>query len=255
MEFINRIVGRIYSSRVKEDIPFGFQSHVFVMRVTGTWPTTDDSRWYKLLTISFFLFVGIMWPLCFFGNMLYANNTIDEVMMQLFAVIMACTITIKGVAIYWHRDSIRELFRIHTELLRNDSLQRLHRIGRRNFRVHTTLTAFYLLAWLNDVVQIYYLKPEERSYSSTAHYPHDIARNRAVYLTVLVLQASGSVGAVLWLGVQDTLPYALLNTVCGHVAELKTHLENLRADDGDSMFNKELIRCCERYENCLKLVF
>lgn len=44
-------VQRLYTAVVTEDIPHGFRSQVLLMRVTGAWPTTDNSFLYKCLTI------------------------------------------------------------------------------------------------------------------------------------------------------------------------------------------------------------
>lgn len=247
----------VYASQVKEDVPRGYQSHVFVMRVTGVWPTTEDSRWYRWLTIALFMFCGFLFPLSLSVNILFSNS-MDEAMEHLFLSLTIWAATFKTVVIYWYRDDIRKLFRIHEALLSGCGRNAIenNRIAWMNTFAHAFFTLMYMMGW-TAFVTMSITKPEDAIYQSTSRLPYDFARNRAVYLTVLLFQALSNTVVVLWGSMGDSFYIALMNSNCGHVTELKKRLKCLGTEltseqDGDRVFYKGLVECCKRYEDCLK---
>lgn len=248
----------IVATHVKEDIPSGLRSHVFILRVTGVWPMADDSRWYKCLTIAFFVFVGILIPCSVCVNILFSHS-FDEALDHLFLSITIWATTFKRSVIYWRRDSLRELFGIHAGLLHDDERNASNndRIASTNFRMHVFFTAMYLCGWITDLVQSFFSKPQEAMYPSTSHWPYDFARKRSVFLVGMMLQALLMLGIIVWTAVADSLYLALINIAIGHVAQLKERLMALGtgfAGEGerDTQFYRNLIACCKRYEDCLR---
>lgn len=259
-KWFNRVVAQIYAIHIKEIIPFGFQSHVFLMRVTGIWPTTNDSRWYKWLTIAFFLFVGVLFPFTMFVN-IFMVNTIQEAMDHSFLSLSCWTSAFKACVIYQRRDSLRKLFIIHGNLCDDSSnrhKERLDRIAWINIRIHTALMTLYFLTTCTVVIQVIFAEPMQGFFSSTSHFPYAWARQRSVYLIVLVFQIVCALGIVAWTAIEDSLSIGLINTICGHVAELKERLEAVGtiATEGvpkNLNFYRELIDCCKRYAIYLRL--
>lgn len=256
-EWISRSYDKIYASQVKEYIPRGFRSHVFVMRVTGIWPTADDSAWYKRLTIAFFSFSGILFPLSMFINVVWAKS-IQEAMDRLFFSLTLSTVTFKSAVIYWRNENIREIFRIHASLLPKNA-QSNKQIVRVNFTVHLVFTAMYFLTWCAFALQSIFTQDENTILPSTSHWPFEFAQRRWVFWTVLVYQLVGCfTNGVCDAPMHDAFYLALLNAICGHVAELKERLRALGSEfvdgeDRDGRFYKDLVNCCKRYEAILRL--
>lgn len=83
-------------------------------------------------------------------------------------------------------------------------------------------------------------------------------------MVVLVYQVAITACAVIWVGMEDAITIALLNVNCGHFAELKQRLQQLgdggggggggggSGEDRNRWFYRDLMECCQRYENCLK---
>lgn len=253
--WFDRIITRLYAALVKEDIPPGFQSHVFVMRVTGAWPTTDDSRWYQCWTIAYFLNVGIFSLLSIVVNIFYANS-LEEAMNHTFVSLTCWTNTFKACILYKRRNSIYELFDIHERFLRTvngRSATANYRIVCVNVRAHIALTTLYFVWWMFVVAQIVFAEPENRALPSTRNLPYAYAKHSTVYLSVLVYQIACDMGHCISASMADTFYIALMNTICGHVAELKVRLRALGNNgDGDLQFIKDMIDCCKRYEDCLR---
>lgn len=244
---------RIYASQVKEEIPYGFQSHVLVMRMTGVWPTATDPSWYKWLTAVYFVMVGISLPLLVFSN-IFVASTIEEAMDHIFTSLSFWMVAFKSGFIYGHRNSIREMFRTHARLL--TGAEHHVDVARSNIRMHVYFYSLYLLSWCSVLLQALFSTPEERFWRSTANWPYAFARNRIVYITVLVYQATCNMGLIIWASMEDSFYIALINTVCSHVTLLKKRLRALDTKDGvavrDARFYAELIECCARYEQCLR---
>lgn len=258
MEWLKRTIGRLYATLVKDEIPFGFRSHVFVMRITGIRPTATDSPLYKWLTIAYFLFVGIIFPLSLFMNTLFAHS-IEEALEPLLIALLCWANASKAAVIYWHRNSIRDISRIHADLLRDadrNAANEHEQIGRKNFNIHAVLTILYFMSWCSDVARTIFLPSEEGTLLSTSCLPFEFADSRLVYFTVLVYQFIGALAMCMcmWVAMMDALPIALIITACGHVAQLKQRLRNLGSKGDNLKFYDGVVECCERYEGCLRYV-
>lgn len=254
--WLDRIIARLYAAVVKEDIPPGFQSHVFVMRLTGLWPTATDSPKYKWLTIAFFTYVGILGSLSQFANIFFVNS-VPEAMESQFLSLTCCATTIKAAIIYWRRDDIREMFRIHVALSGSGSgIDK--RIVRMNLFIHLFYTSLYFVSLCAQVMQSY-LQPDDAPFPSTSKLPYDFARRHAVFVTGLVFQTLGNTGISLWTSVEDSFYIALMSTTCGHVMQLKERLRTMSVvavdmNERNSLFYMFLCECCRRYEKSLRYV-
>lgn len=244
---------QLYESVVKENIPFGFRSHVFVLRLMGLWPSTNDSPKYKWLTIGITVAVGILLPLLLFANVFYVDTIPDIMDQQCFSLTCLATV-FKAAVLYWRRDNIRHFFRIHVKLMHDVS--RTDRIIGKNQIAHVSLTMLNMSAWAASGIQIFLSEPGEAFLPSTANFPYDFAQRRSVYWLVLAYQILGGfIIGVCATATLDSFYLAAMNTACGHVAELKERLGDLgtrtaRGDDCDLRFYQELVVCCKRYENC-----
>lgn len=243
----------INAIKMEDDIPLEFRSYVIVMRVMGAWPTTDNSSSYKWLRIAVYLFVGIQLPLSLFVNIFYVNSTVAALDYS-FTSLVCCATMLKTIVLYWHRDNIRELFRSHAGLVRGVEQKTAYhnRIGRQNFIIHAALTALYAMSYCYEIVQVICVPPEKRTFSSTAHYPWKLTGNRTVFLIVLIVQSVDAAILVVSLSLHDSFPLSFMNTGCGHLGELKLRLQRLGSTNNDADFYKEVVECCQRYENCLR---
>lgn len=253
-EWFNRKYAKIYAAQVKEDIPYLFQWHVLVMRVTGLWPNDDDSRWYKYLTISIFICVGIGFGLSQLVNVLFVH-TIERAMDSSFISLAVCATTVKAAIIYWQRNNIRNLFGIHKRFPRANE-QAAYTII---IRIQIVMIIVYSTSWFFAVVQSVVADRESALFPSTAFWPHDFAHDRLVYWIVLSMQLVTSVGFCIWVTLADVFYIVLISTACDHLAQLKERLGNLgtttgREEDLDFCFYMNLVECCERYEDCLRCV-
>lgn len=259
---LNRLCGHIYSSTVKEYVPIGLRSHMFVFRVSGIWPTADDSHWYKLLTITFFVFVGIIFPLSLFAEILLANS-IEEAMKHSFVTLTCGATTFKAGVIYWRRNDIRSFYRIHVRLL-HTTVERCTSSVRTDIRMYIILTSLYMFWWSMLCVQIIVATPEDRLFVSTLHWRYAFAENRAVYLIVLVYQVVSDWWLCVMASAQDSFYIALMSTVCGHLTQIKEGAKALGNEGAEgaksenkepnSRYYRELIGLCQRYEECLRLL-
>lgn len=258
MTNLQRIVGRIYAALVKEYVPPGFRSHVFVMRVLGVWPTPDDSVWYKALTLTIFLSVGFLFPLSLFVNVCYASS-IEEVIDQSFISLTCWTIACKASFIYWRQKSIRELFRIHAALLCDAVKPITDPIARQNFSAHIFLTCTYMMSWSMFLAQAAIVDPRDANWPSTSRLPYDFANRRSVYLCGLVYQSMSYLCNSICGAMEDSFYIALINMTGGHVAILKLRLRKLGASDingynGNMRFYRDLVECCKWYGNASRCV-
>lgn len=250
----DRIRAQMYDAQVKEVVPRGYQSHVFVMRVLGTWSTVDDSPWYKWLTIVLFLFVGILYPASVL-IVTYYSVDIAEAINHICLAISCSTTAIKIGVTLWRRDHIRDIFRIHTTLMNtsgSDAVQN-DRVARINYLVHVGSITLYSSSVMAVCFQVAVSKPEDGIFPSTAPLPFEFAHRRSVYLGGLVCQIICAYCSVFWAATMDSLFFALINTVCGHVGQLKKRLQSLGSQGDDVTFYRELMECCKCYENCLSL--
>lgn len=253
--WLKGVCNRIYAiTNMEENIRRGFPSHIFMMRVSGIWPMANDSRWYKWLTIAYFLFAGILFPLSLFVNIFY-DISIESAMGQCFTALVCGGGAFKTGVMYWQRKSIRDLFRIHAGLLRDvvgHHTASYDRIARMNVRLHTILGTLYAGSWCNCFMQSLFYAPDRRLFASTLYLPYEFARNHAVFSTLLMYQLVFSLLINLWLSTQDILPVALINITCFHVTQLKERLRTLGSEVDDLMYYKGLVECCQRYDDCLR---
>lgn len=244
LEGFNRLRKKI----LPEDLPSGVTSQVLVMRATGLWPTADNPRWYRWLTITLFAFAGIVFPLSLLANIIFAT-TIQAAMDHLFFSLTCWTVTFKAIVIYRQHNAIRENIRIHAELQRSTVLD--DSIARTNLRIHIALFSLYFAGWCAFLAQIFSAPPTERNWLSTTLFPFAFAQRPSVYVAVLVLQALGNLCLTIWVAIEDSLYIALMNIACGHLTQLKERLMRLNIND-DTHFYAELIDCCECYGQCLR---
>lgn len=255
-EWLKCVVARVYTTQVKEDIPPGFRSHVFVFRVSGIWPMADDSPNYKLRTIAFFFFGALLFPLAQSVNIFYVA-TIQEAMDSSFISFACWSTTLKVIVIYSYRDSIRQILRIHNSLLPKRSTEINNRVISVNIRAHVILTSLCLFTWCLFIIQTACMDEKHAIWPFTVRLPYAFAHHRGVYWIVLVYQTLAClIMGVGHVGVQDSFFLALMYTECGHVAELKQRLAKLGTtptvdgEDRDLRFYRDLVDCCKRYEDC-----
>lgn len=248
----------MYAAVVKEDVPAGFRTYVFMLRSTGVWRSPNDSVWFKLWSLTYFLTVGILFPFSLFMNVFFADS-IQDAMNHFYLPMTQWSTALKVAIIYWRCDNIRDLFRIHAKLVHADSpnTDRHNRIARTNFRIHVLLPSLYLTSCCAFNIQSVFSKPEEGLFPSTALLPYEFAKQRSVYLSVFGYQVLTSFGNVYWTAMMDSFFIAFINTVCSHVTEMKERLRNLGAKgtneiERESLFYAELIDCCKRYNICLR---
>lgn len=238
----------------KEDMPSDFESHVFVARVTGLWPTANDPQWYKWLTIAFFIFVGILLPIFLGVNLLLVTCT-EDIIKYSFEVLFCVATTLKAGIIYYRRANIRDLFRTHATLTRATSINTRHidRMSHLSTRVHVGLASLYVGSWCMALVQSLVVQPEDAQWQSTTHLPYEFAQRRTVYWMGFAYEILASLAIMIWSAMEDSFYVALINMNCGHVIELKKRLIQLGAvDNDDLMFHIKLVECCKQYEGCLR---
>lgn len=250
----DRACDKIYGAVVKEDVPYGYRSLVFVMRLIGIWSTANDSYGYRFQALTLFMFVGILMPFSVFVMAFYFNS-IQEAMELTASSLSYWTIALRTAITYWRSDSLRDVFRIHTKLTssKGSSTEKNERVARVNFLVHTSFSFFYAFTISVALVQVALSKPEDALFPSTSPLPYAFAQRRSVYLSVLVYQMAFSYMFTVCAAIMDSLLFALINTVCGHMEQLKDRLKALgsRGDDDDT-FYRDMIECCQCYENCIR---
>lgn len=263
MDRFKRFIGRLYTAALaEENIPRSFRSHMFVMRSTGIWSMPNDPLWYDLLTIVLFFFIGFLYPLSEFINIFFVD-TVEKAMDHSFLSLTCWSTAFKAGVFYWRRDSIRELYRIHAEFLRTANHHSApdinSRIVRVNIRVHRNISTLYVLGWCGFVAQTMLSPPGDGMLSSTGRMPFDFTQRRSVYWTVMIYQMVSNLCLSVWAANEDAFSIALMNTLYGHMAQLKDRLQHLDREyspdvnaDRDFWFYKSLIECCQRYEDCLK---
>lgn len=254
-QWFNRFGDKIYATHVKETFPSAVRSHVFVMCASGIWQTGVESRPFKWLTFALFIVIGIIFPLSLFANVFFVSS-IEEAMDHVFLSLSCWATAFKTAVIYWRRDSIRELFRIHAKLTR-DTIRNAKSIDGVNFGIHAYFTFIYCLEWCTFVVQTSFSAPELALHPSTSRLPYNVADLRSIYWAVLVYQIWCHFVIVVVAAMEDTFYIALMNMACSHVDELEERLKTLGTEfvsgvDRDVQFYRDLIAYCERYENCLR---
>lgn len=255
MQCFNRICHKIYAAQVKEDIPPGLQSHVFEMRISGFWPTVDDSRYYKWLTIGMFLFVGVIFPLSLFVNMFFVASVLEAINHFFLSMTHSSTI-FKMCIIYWQRERIRELFRINVGL--SHGAEYTNQIARTNVRLHTLFTLLYGGSCCGLITQSILSRRGEGVLPSTSLYPFDFVQRREIYSIFLVYQCFSNTCCALLATTPEGFYVGLMNQACGHLIDLKNRLKNLGTQinghnaDRDAVFYRDAIDCCKRYEHCLR---
>lgn len=207
----------------------------------------DDSRWYKWLTFAVFIIVGLLFPLSLFVNIIFAT-TIEEAVEHTFLTLTGWTIAFKAGILYWRRNVLRDIFRIHTSLLRDTKP-----LDGTNYfeRFEKILASIHFMSWCVGMIQVAFSRPEDATLPSTSQLPYEFAERHSVYLTVSVWQMLCASGLVAWVTMEDTLSLALMNITCEHVAQLKRQLRQLGSQGDDLLFYVNIKDCCMRYEDCL----
>lgn len=242
----------IYSAQVNENIPNGYRSQVFVMRVLRFWPMADNPRWYKWQAIACFLFTGVLFPMSVFILVFYSKNMFEAIQ-HTSIIIIVLTIAVKTIIIYRRRNCLCDIFEIHVRLMSaiGTNVTMHQQVARINYLIHMGFTMMYSVSMAGVVVQIIFGKPEEAILPSTSPLPYAFAQQRSVYLSVLVVQVIWSWCNIFQVAAADSLFIALINTVCGHVAQLKERLQSLGSSGDDIDFYRDLVECCKCYEDCL----
>lgn len=255
---MERFFRYIYAAQVKEYVPPGLRSHVFVLRLTRIWPTDVDGQWYKWSTAAVFTWLGIVLPFSVFVNIFYVD-TIQEAMDHTFIPLSGWGTAFKASVLYWRRDNIRQLFRIHASLLHGtgENVQIHNRIAGTNMGMHGVLTALDVIWSFVLMIQIAIALPDDRIYLSTLNFPSEFSRHFVVYWILLLYQMLGTTGITVWVSMEDSFCVALINIACGHVEDLKHKLRRLgteftEGEDRNARYYKDLIVCCKRYEQCLR---
>lgn len=245
-------------AQARKDIPREFQSHIILLRISGLWPTAYASCWYHWLTIVMFLSVGVVFSLSLFVN-IFVVNSIGESMHSLFLPLSGWATLFKAAVIYYHRDNIRKLFRIHVDLSRDVGrhVEIIARVADTTIRVQIVLVALYSSSWLMVGVQSVVSQPADAMLPSIVFWPYAFAQQRAVHWTVLIIQIVTSGAFIVWVTVADTFNTVLISTACGHVTQLKVRLHHLgteivNGENLDLRFYKDVVKCCKHYENCLR---
>lgn len=261
MQTVEKWFNRVHNMQLNEYVPPGLRSHVFVMRMMGMWPSTNDSPSYKWLAVTLLLPIGLLFNLSLFVNIFFVT-TMENAMRSCLSL-SGWVVTFKAVIFYCRCNSIRHLFHIHVILLRDDGhdVEKLNRNARLNTLIHVAVTTLYCMACCMGLVQIFSSKPKDRWLPSTVHYPFDFTQSQSVHLILLSCQCVCNVIMIILAAVQDSLCIAMIGMTCNHVTELRRRLENIgkhkstKDDDLDLVFYKDLVDCCERYENCLRCSF
>lgn len=238
---------------VEKDIPHDYKSHVFVLRVSGVWPMAEDSCCFKCLTIVFLILVAVIFPLSLPMNILLVDFKIQIAMQYSFAALSALAATIKIAVIYWRRNDIRAFFRAHTTMSRDGNTAAHNHVVRMNIQIHALFTCLYILWDIFAQINSWMAPPEDKTISSTMNLPYDFAQSYTIYVIVLVFQIVSSVLMCVLVALADAIFIAKMNTVCGHLMQLKERLRNLGDNYADDdRFYRDLIDCCQRYEDCLR---
>lgn len=256
---LDRIGGQIYAALVKEDLPRGYRSHVFVMRAMGIWSTADDSPYHQWLTLSIVFFVGALLPLSLFIVAFYTNNIRDAIE-HTFLPLNICATIIKTTITYCRCNTLRDIFHIHVKLMNANGANAVHneRVARNNYIVHVCFLSLYLGTMCGVAVHTVITQPEDTLFPSTSLLPYDFAQRRSVFLGGLAYQLLAAYCTIIWVATLDALFFAVINTLCGHLAQLREQLQRLGTtwggynDGGDLTFYRDLIDCCQYYEDCAR---
>lgn len=259
--FMRRLYENVFTNQITEHIPADMKPQVFMFRITGIWPSQDDSLAYTILTTVCFGLWGFAFPLSLIINVFYAD-AIEDVMDSLFISATCLNTTFRAAVVYSQRSNIRRLFRIHVDLMRNcdrDGNQMFRNVVHLNVNVFRFLLCFYSAACGIIIPQVALCKRENGIWPSTSRMPYAFANKQWVYLSALLFQILCSYGIIFWTAVGDAYPVALMNMTCGHVTHLKMRLRNLGAKyskqmNRDREFYTDLIECCKHYEACLRIV-
>lgn len=255
--WLPRIGDKIYTAMVKEDIPRGFRSHIFVMRTIGVWPTANDSSKYKWLTVVFFTIFGFAFTLSMIINAVWVT-TVQEATDCLHFSLNVWAFIFKSAIIYWRHNEIRELLQIHANLMTSKSKHNEQMVYV-NVRIHIVITIVYIVSCWVFAYQSVLARGENSLYPSTSHFPYEFAQRRTLFWFVMVFQVVSCMISADWAGsMQDSVYSALINANCAQMADLEERLMRLGSDfdgnvvDRDFQFHKELVECCKRYEACAR---
>lgn len=258
-KWFNRVCDVGFAALVNEYVPPGLKPHVFLMRAMGLLPSANTSSpLYKCLTLTTLISLGIFYPLSLFVNLFYANS-IQDVIDQAFISLTSWTVAFKAAVIYQQRDHIRQLFQIDADLSRECDRPKAAHVARINSIAYVFHTVAYTMTSFMFLVQVFVIGPEKSPYPSTARMPYAFAANRNVFWVGMTLQAVSYLVLCVLAAMEDSLYIALINIICGHVAEMKDRLKMMgmkgAADaDRNSLFFADLRECCRRYEDCLRWV-
>lgn len=252
---LESVVYRQFAVRVKESVPHGFKSHILLLRLTGWWPLKTDSRWYNSLTIASVFLIGISPSLLQTAILFYAN-TMEEAMDRLFLGLNCWMTVLKVCTIYRRRDCIRQLFCIQAHLSPHTGR---NRCAQMNFYLHVAIFTVYFSTYCTFVMQSVVAKPEDRILLSTSPFPFTLAGNEVVCWTVLVYQIISVAGLIAWVALADSFYMAFMNIACGYLEAFEEKLKvlGIRSADKeivDLHFYKDLMECCQMYEDCLRCV-
>lgn len=245
---------RAYDAIIREDIPHGLRSHVFMFRVLGIWRYENDSLTFKWLTSSAFILFGVVFPLSILANIIFVQS-IEAIMEYSFMALNCAVIAFKGILIHCKSDQIREIFRTHNQLMRaaNDRHEIYMKISRENSVIQVLLTSMFNFCWLLFLIENVIADDEERFWPSTLHWPFEFADKHVVYMCVLVFQGISDWYVVFLAGTEDSFLIALVNNLCGHVITLKEKLRSLGTHcESDVEFYADLVRYSLFYEECFR---
>lgn len=248
-------------------IPAELKVAVFLFRYAGIWRPFQNSYRYTLLTIVWFIAIGLLLPFTQFINLYYCRSI--EKMVDHFLMSVTCLNgTFKAINVYWQQKNIRKLFELHEIMLNKynkkyDDGEAFARIRKNNIIILRVFVSLYVTTWALSGLQVIFTKPDNRLWPSTYNIPYEIFNGPKLYLIVLIYQGFAISIFSVWVAFEDTYPVILILLLCGHVDRLKNRLENLgtRYDDqkqdviaygNDKLYYHELIECCVYYELCTR---
>lgn len=249
-----------------EYIPPDLAPTITAAAISGMWPPLRRKGFYYILSFVVFFGIGVGCPATQLMNMAFVDS-ITDVMDQCLISITMIASAWKGFNMFMQSDRIREIFRLHRDMLEHTNKierERFRILSVNNTRLYYFFIAMYMCGWTGVCFQTIFSSPEKRLWPSTYFLPFEFAKYRAVYLGGLLYQGLSEVLFCIWNALQDTYPIIMILMLYEHVDQLQKRIKklgNIEVNDGqqtrpltDVEHFHQLKECCIYYEKCLTYV-
>lgn len=240
------------------------KNHLRIFHFFGAWPTetqlTVAAILYHFKTLLLFSFIGLLFPISQLACIFFVETVKSRVEVLVISSSVVVVI-MKAINLYSNQMKMLELLHLiesmEKQITKSNHQAKFNCIIVSCRRLFSTYMIAYMCTVSSIVLQAIFSTRDKRSWSSTYHYPYELAKIPAVYFGVLVFQGISNFCICFFAVAADTYGVVLTHILLGHVDVFGLRLREMgqaRGGKSADTFYEEIVYCCKSYIHILRLL-